>query len=183
MVDPARIRFQHSRIRPHFSGCGRHLHDTLDSIRSGELRAGDLPPIQVRVEGFQCFGELMLQRLHEVCCNVLMEPIMLLLTFLPLRPRYCYSNLVRSTGVGGSRNRRRPLVFLIEQSTTMGLEAMPRRRSTPRQPNRRAGSSAEKCIGNFSLYGRKLRLRGQAHARDFQTRAKFGDGQGASRAK
>jgi hypothetical protein len=61
MVDPARIRFQHSRIRPHFSGCGRHLYDTLDSIRSGELRAADLPPIQVRVNGFQCFGALMLQ--------------------------------------------------------------------------------------------------------------------------
>jgi hypothetical protein len=49
LVDPARIRFQHSRIRPHFSGCGRHLNDTLESIRSGGLRAEDLPPIQVRV--------------------------------------------------------------------------------------------------------------------------------------
>lgn len=46
-VDPARIRFQHSRIRPFFSGCGRHLQETLESIRSGEISAEDLPPIQV----------------------------------------------------------------------------------------------------------------------------------------
>ena len=25
MVDPARVRFQHARIRPYFSGCGRRL--------------------------------------------------------------------------------------------------------------------------------------------------------------
>ena len=46
-VDPARIRFQHARIRPYFSGCGRSVTDTLESIRRGELAPADLPPIQV----------------------------------------------------------------------------------------------------------------------------------------
>lgn len=48
-VDPSRVRFQHSRIRPHFSGCGRSVVATLDSIRNGEMTSNDLPPIQVRI--------------------------------------------------------------------------------------------------------------------------------------
>eukprot|EP00523_Entomoneis_sp_CCMP467_P019515 CAMPEP_0168819060 /NCGR_PEP_ID=MMETSP0726-20121227/8089_1 /TAXON_ID=265536 /ORGANISM="Amphiprora sp., Strain CCMP467" /LENGTH=195 /DNA_ID=CAMNT_0008871429 /DNA_START=44 /DNA_END=631 /DNA_ORIENTATION=+ len=48
-VDPARVRFQHSRIRPHFSGCGRGVVETLDDIRRGSLRPSELPPIQVIV--------------------------------------------------------------------------------------------------------------------------------------
>ena len=48
-VDPRRIRFQYSKIRPHFSGCGRSVVSTLDSIRNGALSPGDLPPIQVLV--------------------------------------------------------------------------------------------------------------------------------------
>eukprot|EP00568_Trieres_chinensis_P012333 CAMPEP_0183314528 /NCGR_PEP_ID=MMETSP0160_2-20130417/48721_1 /TAXON_ID=2839 ORGANISM="Odontella Sinensis, Strain Grunow 1884" /NCGR_SAMPLE_ID=MMETSP0160_2 /ASSEMBLY_ACC=CAM_ASM_000250 /LENGTH=211 /DNA_ID=CAMNT_0025479883 /DNA_START=6 /DNA_END=637 /DNA_ORIENTATION=+ len=48
-VDPRRIRFQYSRIRPHFSGCGRSVQGTLESIRNGEIGPGDLPPIQVLV--------------------------------------------------------------------------------------------------------------------------------------
>jgi len=47
MVDPARVRFQHARIRPLFSGCGRGVEDTLEEIRQGKLRPSDLPPIQV----------------------------------------------------------------------------------------------------------------------------------------
>lgn len=47
-VDPHRIRFQHSRIRPYFSSCGRALTDTLESIRRREITPDDLPPIQVR---------------------------------------------------------------------------------------------------------------------------------------
>ena len=47
MVDPARVRFQHSRIRPYFSGCGRSLMETLDEIRDGKIKPSDLPPIQV----------------------------------------------------------------------------------------------------------------------------------------
>jgi len=46
-VDPARVRFQHSRIRPLFSGCGRSIYETLESIRNREISAMDLPPIQV----------------------------------------------------------------------------------------------------------------------------------------
>jgi hypothetical protein len=46
-VDPNRIRFQHARIRPHFSSCGRSLQGTLSDIRTGVMRPDDLPPIQV----------------------------------------------------------------------------------------------------------------------------------------
>ncbi|KAL9182550.1 hypothetical protein ACHAXT_013202 [Thalassiosira profunda] len=48
-VSPSRVRYQHSRIRPHFSGCGRRVTDTLDEIREGKLEPGDLPPIQVLI--------------------------------------------------------------------------------------------------------------------------------------
>lgn len=48
-VDPARVRFQHSRIRPFFSGCGRSVTATLDSIRLREILTDDLPPIQVLI--------------------------------------------------------------------------------------------------------------------------------------
>ena len=46
-ADPSRIRFQYSRIRPVFSGCGRSVQATLDDIREGRLLPSDLPPIQV----------------------------------------------------------------------------------------------------------------------------------------
>lgn len=48
-IDPSRVRFQHSRIRPHFSGCGRSVVETLDEIRRGDLKPADLPPIQVLI--------------------------------------------------------------------------------------------------------------------------------------
>jgi hypothetical protein len=48
-VDPNRVRFQHSRIRPHFSGCGRSVVQTLKDIRDGTIKPKDLPPIQVIV--------------------------------------------------------------------------------------------------------------------------------------
>lgn len=47
MVDPSRIRFQHARIRPYFSGCGRPVEQTLTDIREGKLKPDELPPIQV----------------------------------------------------------------------------------------------------------------------------------------
>lgn len=46
-VSPSRIRYQHSRIRPTFSGCGRNVMDTLEEIRRGDLNPYDLPVIQV----------------------------------------------------------------------------------------------------------------------------------------
>ncbi|KAL7428371.1 hypothetical protein ACHAXH_001603, partial [Discostella pseudostelligera] len=46
-VSPSKVRFQHSRIRPQFSGCGRSVLETLEQIRQGKLEPGDLPPIQV----------------------------------------------------------------------------------------------------------------------------------------
>ena len=49
MVDPARVRFQHARIRPFFSGCGRSVVETLEAIRQNKLSPSDLPPIQVIV--------------------------------------------------------------------------------------------------------------------------------------
>mmetsp|Transcript_4539 Transcript_4539/g.5902 ORF Transcript_4539/g.5902 Transcript_4539/m.5902 type:complete len:107 (+) Transcript_4539:272-592(+) len=49
LVDPERMRFQHSKIRPYFSGCGRSVKSTLDSIRNGDLNPADLPLIQVSV--------------------------------------------------------------------------------------------------------------------------------------
>jgi hypothetical protein len=49
MVDPARVRFQHSKIRPFFSGCGRSVEGTLEEIRQGKISPSDLPPIQVIV--------------------------------------------------------------------------------------------------------------------------------------
>ena len=48
-VCPTRVRFQHSKIRPYFSGCGRSVVGTLDEIREGRLQPSDLPPIQVLV--------------------------------------------------------------------------------------------------------------------------------------
>ncbi|KAL3773955.1 hypothetical protein ACHAW5_010852 [Stephanodiscus triporus] len=48
-VSPSRIRFQHSRIRPYFSGCGRSVMETLEEIRRGELEPRNLPPIQVLI--------------------------------------------------------------------------------------------------------------------------------------
>jgi hypothetical protein len=47
MVDPSRVRYQHARIRPFFSGCGRRVEDTLEEIRQGKMKPSDLPPIQV----------------------------------------------------------------------------------------------------------------------------------------
>jgi hypothetical protein len=47
-VDPARVRFQHSRIRPYFSGCGRSVMETLEQIREKGMSPSDLPPIQVK---------------------------------------------------------------------------------------------------------------------------------------
>jgi len=48
-VNPSRIRYQHSRIRPTFSGCGRNVMDTLEEIRRGDLNPYDLPVIQVLI--------------------------------------------------------------------------------------------------------------------------------------
>jgi hypothetical protein len=48
-VDPARVRFQYSKIRPVFSGCGRSVEGTLEEIRQKRLQPSELPPIQVIV--------------------------------------------------------------------------------------------------------------------------------------
>ncbi|KAI2492366.1 hypothetical protein MHU86_22175 [Fragilaria crotonensis] len=56
-VDPARVRFQHARIRPHFSGCGRSVLQTLNDIREGRLQPAELPLIQVIVGPMADDGE------------------------------------------------------------------------------------------------------------------------------
>ena len=48
-MDPRQVRFQYAKIRPFFSGCGRSVTETLESIRSGDVSVEDLPPIQVLV--------------------------------------------------------------------------------------------------------------------------------------
>ncbi|CAM9279908.1 unnamed protein product [Discosporangium mesarthrocarpum] len=46
-VDPRRIRFAHSKIKPVFSGCGRTIEKTLEEIRTGKTSPSDLPLITV----------------------------------------------------------------------------------------------------------------------------------------
>lgn len=46
-VDPRHVRYAHSKIKPHFSGCGRTIEQTLDEIRDGKTRPSDLPMITV----------------------------------------------------------------------------------------------------------------------------------------
>jgi hypothetical protein len=52
-IDPTLIRFQHSRIRPIFSSCGRTIEETLNEIRSGKIKPCDIPPIQVLINPSQ----------------------------------------------------------------------------------------------------------------------------------
>jgi len=78
VIDPARIRFQHSKIRPYFSGCGRSVEATLESIRQKEISASDLPPILVR---------LMQQiYLFQAVCDIL---DLIVRSFLCFPPGYC----------------------------------------------------------------------------------------------
>ena len=64
-VDPARVRFQHARIRPYFSGCGRSVQQTLDDMRQGKVLPADIPPIQVCLI---CVFIFVLVRAQS-CCN------------------------------------------------------------------------------------------------------------------
>lgn len=46
-VDPSVIRFQHARIRPFFSGCGRSVTETLkEASENIEIAKQKIPPIQ-----------------------------------------------------------------------------------------------------------------------------------------
>ena len=51
MIDPKEIRFTHSRVRPFFSGCGRSLESTIESIINKEITIEDLPMITVIKNG------------------------------------------------------------------------------------------------------------------------------------
>lgn len=63
VIDPARIRFQHSKIRPYFSGCGRSVESTLESIRKKEISPSDLPPMLV--------SKTDSKELFEAICDIL----------------------------------------------------------------------------------------------------------------
>lgn len=68
-VDPNRIRFQHSKIRPYFSSCGRSIEETLREIRTGLIKATDLPPILVLVGSDDWYFSLNNRRLYvlKIC--------------------------------------------------------------------------------------------------------------------
>ena len=44
---PSDILYTYSKVLPYFSGCGRTLQHTLDEIKSGRLKPGDLPAMSV----------------------------------------------------------------------------------------------------------------------------------------
>lgn len=77
-VDPRRVRFAHSRIKPIFSGCGRTIEETLDEIRAGKTAPSDLPKITVilgpvdKQDGQQWFFSLNNRRLFvfKVWANI-----------------------------------------------------------------------------------------------------------------
>lgn len=46
-LDPSLIRYQHSKIRPYFSGCGRSVQSTYDQIVAGDLEFNELPAIEI----------------------------------------------------------------------------------------------------------------------------------------
>ncbi|CAN0447961.1 unnamed protein product, partial [Ectocarpus sp. 8 AP-2014] len=69
-VDPRHVRYAHSKIKPHFSGCGRTIEQTLGEIREGKTRPSDLPMITVllgppdpAVDG----GQQQQQQQHQQC--------------------------------------------------------------------------------------------------------------------
>src|SRR3546814_893481 len=66
-IDPAHIRFTHSRIRPFFSGCGRRVEDTMNDILEGRMRFEDLPFITViAMEGGDVFFSLNNRRMYVI---------------------------------------------------------------------------------------------------------------------
>ena len=46
-LKPSDILYTYSKVLPYFSGCGRTLQHTLDEIKSGRLKPGDLPAMSV----------------------------------------------------------------------------------------------------------------------------------------
>ena len=46
-LKPSDIIYTYSKVLPYFSGCGRTLQHTLDEIKSGRLKPGDLPAMSV----------------------------------------------------------------------------------------------------------------------------------------
>eukprot|EP01036_Dinobryon_divergens_P022380 gene22380-30631_t len=46
-IDPEIIRFTHSRVRPHFSGCGKKIEDSITELKIGTTKLDDIPLITV----------------------------------------------------------------------------------------------------------------------------------------
>lgn len=82
-VDPRRVRFAHSRIKPLFSGCGRTIDQTLAEIRAGKTVPSDLPMITVilgpidTTDGQQWFYSLNNRRLYvfKVCADIYVSTV------------------------------------------------------------------------------------------------------------
>lgn len=108
-ADPARIRFAHARIRPYFSGCGRSVMDTLESIRNKEMQPSDLPPIQVSGLDWtlSCYYHYHTYPYYSIVPEIFLTTL-------------------HSTGSHWPRHRRRPLLLFTQQPSSMGAQAMPR---------------------------------------------------------
>jgi len=46
-IDPLLIRYQHSKIRPYFSGCGRSVKETYEECKEGVIDFDELPAIEI----------------------------------------------------------------------------------------------------------------------------------------
>lgn len=143
-VDPRRIRFQHSKIRPYFSGCGRSVTSTLDSIRRGELSPGDLPPIQVRwlVGCSEWKPKLLVQAASTVIRRGVNKKQKL--------------KIAAGSRRSGWEGWQRSVVFLVEQSSTVGFKAMSRRGFASRRYHCSAGETTQKSWRTWAIYYREL---------------------------
>jgi hypothetical protein len=146
LVDPARVRFQHSRIRPFFSGCGRSVTETLDSIRRNEMSPSDLPPIQVRRWLYTQQGEL-----SSPCwCRPISVHIG------GNTPLFC-SSLIRFFGIlcvgyCGPDHGGWTQLFLVKQSPPMGSKTVQRRRVAGRKSSVCACEATEKYCRGWAVF-------------------------------
>jgi hypothetical protein len=50
-IKPSQVYFTHSKIRGTFTGCGRSVHETLDSLRKDSSYIHNIPRIKVVTDG------------------------------------------------------------------------------------------------------------------------------------
>ena len=63
-VDPAVVRFTHSRISPFFSGCGMALEDTLADIVTGKFEIFAVGSCELIFQVFFFFNDLFSEQLN-----------------------------------------------------------------------------------------------------------------------